>query len=98
MNKKSKIFVTGGAGYIGSAVVRHLLVKNYEVFVLDNLSQGSDGVSCFLGYPNYHFIKGDINDTKLIDEIIKKVDFVVHLAAIVGEGACKDPKETKIQI
>ena len=47
MNKKSKIFVTGGAGYIGSAVVRHLLVKNYEVFVLDNLSQGSDGVSCF---------------------------------------------------
>ncbi len=96
MSKKNKIFITGGAGYIGSAVVRHLLVKDFEVFVLDNLSQGSDGVSCFLGYPNYHFIKGDINDMKLIDEIIKKVDFVVHLAAIVGEGACKkDPKETK---
>ena len=81
------------------AVVRHLLVKNYEVFVLDNLSQGSDGVSCFLGYPNYHFIKGDINDTKLIDEIIKKVDFVVHLAAIVGEAHVKKiQRKQKIQI
>ena len=86
---KKKILVTGGAGYVGSATVRHLLSLDYEVFVIDNLLQGSDGVNCFIGYPTYKFIKGDISDQKLLEEIIKKVDFVVHLAAIVGEGACK---------
>ena len=45
-----KILVTGGAGYVGSATVRHLLSLNYEVFVIDNLLQGSEGVNCFLGY------------------------------------------------
>ena len=96
MEKKLKVLVTGGAGYVGSASVRHLLAKNYEVYVIDNLLQGSEGVKCFIGYSGYHFIKGDINDEKLLSQIIKKVDFVVHLAAIVGEGACKkDPDLTK---
>ena len=66
MNNKRKALVTGGGGYIGSAVVRHLLIKNFEVYVLDNLSLGADGVSCFLGYPSYHFIQGNINDKKAI--------------------------------
>ena len=69
---KKKILITGGAGYVGSATVRHLLSLNYEVFVVDNLLQGSDGVTCFLGYPTYKFIKGDINDSSLMEEIIKK--------------------------
>lgn len=93
---KKKILVTGGAGYVGSATVRHLLSLNYEVFVIDNLLQGSEGVNCFLGYPTYHFVKGDINDENLLEDLIKKIDYVVHLAAIVGEGACKnEPDLTK---
>ncbi len=86
---KKKVLVTGGAGYVGSATVRHLLSLDYEVFVIDNLLMGSEGVNCFIGYPTYNFIKGNITDQNLLEEIIKKVDFVVHLAAIVGEGACK---------
>ena len=43
-NNLSKILVTGGAGYIGSTVVRHLLCRGYDVHVLDNLIQGADGV------------------------------------------------------
>ena len=74
MQKKLKVLVTGGAGYVGSATVRHLLAKNYEVYVIDNLLQGSEGVKCFIGYSGYHFIKGDINDEKLLSQIIKKVD------------------------
>ena len=50
MEKKLKVLVTGGAGYVGSATVRHLLAKNYEVYVIDNLLQGSEGVKCFIGY------------------------------------------------
>ena len=97
-NKKKlqKILVTGGAGYIGSTVVRHLLCKGYEVYVLDNLIQGADGINCFYGYSNYNFIKGDIRDQKLVDELVKQTDGVAHLAAIVGEAACKsDQDETK---
>ena len=66
-----------------------LASKNYEVYVIDNLMQGIEGASCFIGYPGYYFIKGDINDETLLSELIKKVDYVVHLAAIVGEGVKK---------
>ena len=58
MKNKIKVLVTGGAGYVGSATVRHLLAKNYEVYVIDNLMQGGDGASSFIGYPGYYFIKG----------------------------------------
>jgi len=92
----NKVLVTGGAGYVGSAVVRHLIAKGYEVFAIDNLIQGSEGALSFLGYPKFHFIKGDITDVKQMEKLIKKVDYVVHLAAIVGEGACKkEPELTK---
>ena len=96
-NKNSKkVLITGGAGYIGSTVVRHLLCKGYTVYVLDNLIQGAEGVNCFLGYGTYNFIKGDIRDQNLLNEIISKVDFVAHLAAIVGESACKiNPEDSK---
>ena len=70
MKNKIKVLVTGGAGYVGSATVRHLLAKNYEVYVIDNLMQGGEGASSFIGYPGYYFIKGDINDEKLLSELL----------------------------
>lgn len=95
-NNLSKILVTGGAGYIGSTVVRHLLCRGYKVYALDNLMQGPEGVNCFYGYSNYKFIKGDIRDKNLVDELVKKVDGIAHLAALVGEAACKiNTDETK---
>ena len=44
----------------------------------------------FFRLSTYHFVKGDINDENLLEDLIKKIDYVVHLAAIVGEGACKN--------
>jgi len=94
---RKKVLVTGGAGYIGSTLVRHLLVRGYDVVVLDNLLHGGHGVLCFLGYPGYQFIKGDIRDVSSVTKAVKGVDYVVHLAAIVGDPACKKyPEEAKI--
>ena len=91
-----KVLVTGGAGYIGSALVRYLLIRKYDVVVLDNLIHGGDGVLSFLGYPGYQFIKGDIRKISDVKAALRGVDYVVHLAAIVGEPASrKYPRETK---
>lgn len=86
---KKKILITGGAGYIGSTVVRYLLGLRYTVYVLDNLIHGTEGVSCFLGHDEYNFVRGDIRDKKIVNEVVKEVDYIVHLAALVGDAACK---------
>lgn len=87
-----KILVTGGAGYIGSVLVPILLKEN-KVRVLDNLTYGYSGIIPHIGNPNFEFIKGDIRNNSAIKKSLKDVDFVIHLAAIVGYPACKaEPK------
>jgi UDP-glucose 4-epimerase len=77
-----KIFITGGAGFIGSNLVRHFLGLNYQVTVYDNLSNGKEiNILCFLKNDNFVFIKGDISDSILLNESIKGFDLVIHLAS-----------------
>ena len=84
-----KVLVTGGAGYIGSVLVRQLLNKNYKVRVLDSLKFGGDALYDVMLDPNFEFLKGDIRNEKDIDNALVGVDAIVHLAAIVGDPACK---------
>jgi len=87
-----RILLTGGAGYIGSVLIPELL-KKYDVRVIDNLTYGYYGITPYLGDLNFEFIRGDIRDSKAIQSVLKGVDFVIHLAAIVGYPACKaNPK------
>jgi nucleoside-diphosphate-sugar epimerase len=87
-----KILVTGGAGYIGSILVPMLLNKGYSVRVVDSLLYKQPTLmSCFLN-PRFEFIKGDVRDEKVMKPAIDGVDFIIHLAALVGEPLCKkDP-------
>jgi len=82
--KKITCLVTGGAGFIGSHLVDELISLNYQVVVLDNLSGG------FLRNinPQAIFIKGSINNQRLIESLFNKYhfDFVFHLAAYAAEG------------
>lgn len=80
----SKIFVTGGAGFIGSATVRTLVSEGNEVTVLDDLSAGF-AASLPAGVK---LIQGDIADTKLIKEILSSDSFdaVIHFAASIEAG------------
>lgn len=87
MNKK--VLVTGGAGYIGSVLVRQLLQKGYNVRVLDSLKFGGEALYDVLQNPNFEFVKGDIRNASDVKKAVEGVYAVAHLAAIVGDPACK---------
>lgn len=89
------IFITGGAGYVGSPLVRLLLNSDYHVTVIDNLMFGGEALLGVWHHPNFKFIKGDITDTELLKSIFKdnKFNGVIHLAAIVGDPACAKQPE-----
>lgn len=80
-----KILVTGGAGFIGSCFIRHVLSKhdNYEVINLDKLTYAGniENLDDIKNDKRYTFIKGDICDKEIVNEITKNVDCVVNFAA-----------------
>jgi len=84
-----RILITGGAGYLGSKLTETLLSQGHNVIVYDNLFFGSGGVIPFLDNSKYKLIKDTINNLELIETVIKDVDYIIHLAAIVGEPSCK---------
>jgi nucleoside-diphosphate-sugar epimerase len=83
-----KILVTGGAGYIGSILVPSLLIDNHEVHVLDNFRYGENSLAAVCSNKRLEITKGDTRDTAILKELVKNVDVVIPLAAIVGAPAC----------
>jgi nucleoside-diphosphate-sugar epimerase len=83
-----KILVTGGAGYIGSVLVRILLEKGYHVRAVDSLKFGGDALFDVAQHPNFEFMKGDMREPADVDKAIAGMDCIAHLAAIVGDPAC----------
>jgi len=80
----SKLLVTGGAGFIGSHVIKTLIrSKDYDqIIVFDNLSTGKrENISNWLGRSNFDFVESDILDTRTLDKIVNTCDTVFHLAA-----------------
>ncbi len=77
----SRILVTGGAGFIGSAVIAHLQQHGHEIYVIDNLSFGNRE---FINIPDSNFYKEDILNRDRILEIVSGIgpEIVIHLAAI----------------
>ncbi len=84
-----RVLVTGGAGFIGSALVKDLLARGRTVRVLDALIHGS--VPSLLGvwaHPSLEFVRSDIRDAEGRRAALADVQAVIHLAAIVGDPAC----------
>jgi nucleoside-diphosphate-sugar epimerase len=84
-----KVLVTGGAGYIGSVLVRQLLDKGFRVRVIDSLKFGGDALYDVMLNPNFEFMLGDIRNVEDVKKALAGIDAVAHLAAIVGDPACK---------
>lgn len=82
------VLVTGGAGYIGSVLVRLLLEAGYRVRVLDNLRFGGEALLGILDDEGFEFVKADIRDADAVREAMDGCHAVVQLAAIVGDPAC----------
>jgi UDP-glucose 4-epimerase len=77
--------VTGGAGFIGSNLVRRLLSLGHKVVALDNLATGhSHNISVFSSNANFEFVNNSILDPSIVSSLVKKCDRVFHLAAAVG--------------
>ena len=79
------VLVTGGAGYVGSALIPELINAGYHVKVLDLYMFGNDVLNSVQGHPNLEQIKGDIRDKLLLAKIIPGCDAVIHLACISND-------------
>lgn len=77
-----KMLVTGGAGFIGSNIVRFLIQQGHEVVVLDNLQSGYR--YNLDPFPEVKFIEGDVRDADAVARAVSRTEVVFHLAASVG--------------
>ncbi|MBA2590756.1 MAG: NAD(P)-dependent oxidoreductase [Gammaproteobacteria bacterium] len=83
-----KVLVTGGAGYIGSVLIRVLLDKGCHVRAVDSLKFGGDALYDVSQHPRFEFMKGDMRNEADVDKALQGMDHLAHLAAIVGDPAC----------
>jgi len=80
-----KILVTGGAGYIGSHLADALLADGHQVHVVDDLSTGRmDNIAHLMDRGDFHFVQASILNEALMERLVKRVDLIYHLAAVVG--------------
>ena len=87
-----KIFVTGGAGYLGSTLVPDLLAAGHEVKVLDNFIYKQSSLNHVCHHPNFSVVKGDIRIESTTKSLMKDADIIIPLAALVGAPICSlDP-------
>jgi len=92
----TRVLVTGGAGFIGSHLVRELVSRNYQVRVLDDLSSGY--LKNLPKNSSVEFIRGSVNDESAVLNACREVDGVVHLAAMVSVPASVAQPQQSTQI
>ena len=89
---RTKVLVTGGAGYIGSVFAPQLLGQGYQVTVLDNFMYKQDSLLDVCYHPDLDVIVGDVRDEEKLKKEVENHDIIVPLAAIVGAPACDRDK------
>ena len=91
--KFHKVAITGGAGYVGSALVPALLRDGYDVTVLDLFWYGEDIFRQWRNDPRLHLVKLDIRDERALTQALRNVEAVIHLACISNDPSFElDPQ------
>ena len=94
MIRNKRVFVTGGAGFIGSTIIGRLVEHN-EVVAYDNLKRNALQHQSFRAHPHLTLIQGDILDEAALGKAMGGADYVVHCAAIAGiDTVIKSPVTT----
>lgn len=100
--KKNKtvnnVLVIGGAGYIGSVLVRRLISAGLKVRVMDILLYGDDSIKGLYNNKNFEFMRGDCRNMQDVICALKGMDAVVHLGEIVGDPACSLSPDFTIEV
>ena len=95
MNKK-KILITGGAGYIGSMLTTELINKGHEVTVVDLLKYDKSSLNHVYANKKFKLIVNDIRKKNLIKKLVKKNEYIIPLAALVGAPLCEKYKKDAV--
>lgn len=94
---ESPILITGGAGYIGSVLIRELLAQGERVRVVDRMLHGDHGIAALTPEGGVEILSRDLRDPRTHAELLDGVRSVIHLAAIVGDRACAQDEDLAVQ-
>ncbi len=92
MSRPDSILVTGGAGYLGSALVPALLAEGFRVTVLDNFLFGQASLNQLCADPHFEVYRGDARDPDVLKPLLRGADIIIPLAALVGAPLCNNDK------
>lgn len=93
-----RVLVLGGAGYLGSVLVRQLLEMGRRVRVLDSFMFGEQALEAVRNHRNLEVVRGDVRDVGVVVRCMRGCDAVIHLAGIVGDPACEENKELAVEV
>ena len=96
--KIENVLVIGGAGYIGSALLPHLLKAGYRVRLLDLLIYGTEPIREWLDHPNLEIMQEDFRKVEKVVQAMQNMDAVIHLGGLVGDPACALNEQLTIEI
>ena len=85
-----KILITGGAGYIGSILTKFLLDEGYNIRILDHFRYNQNSLLDCCYNKNLEIIRGDVRDADVMEKCLQNMDYVIHLAALVGYPICEN--------
>lgn len=92
----TSVLVTGAAGYLGCMLVPDLLDRGCKVVGLDTFERGDTALAHVAANPNFEPVRGDARDENLLSTLLRKVDLIIPLAALVGAPLCnQDPIAAK---
>lgn len=84
-----KILITGGAGYLGSIMVPHLLSLGHSVTVVDTFMFNQTSLLDCCAHPAFSLVRGDVRDRALMQKVMAKAEVIIPLACLTGAPLCK---------